>query len=186
MTPATGFIDKAAAAALGFPQLSYVGVECERKWLCRGVPTGRVRHAVHITDVYVEAAKLRLREAIPLGGGAPRRRLSRKADLDGAHRLMTSIYLSQEEFALFAGLPGRKLVKTRHYLDRVNGIDLVVDEFEGHLAGLFLAEAEFDDEASMSAYMPPDFAVREVTDDPRYRGGSLVVDGIPEEAEVRP
>jgi hypothetical protein len=33
----------------------------------------------------------------------------------------------------------------------------------------------------MAAYPTPAFAIREVTDDPRYRGGNLAADGIPAE-----
>jgi CYTH domain-containing protein len=174
-------IDPKTAAALGFPKLKYAFVELERRWLCRGMPDAQVLSADAIRDLYVTGTRLRLREARPLGGGPVMRRLTRKADVAADTRLLTSIYLADAEFALLAGLPGRVIEKTRHRLRLAGGLEISVDRFEGALAGLVLAETEFDSEAAMAAYPTPAFAVREVTDDPRYRGGNLVMDGIPVE-----
>jgi CYTH domain-containing protein len=107
------------------------------------------------------------------------RRLGKKADVDAATRLITSLYLSEAEFALFAHLPGERIHKTRHYLEPIDGVALSVDRFEGRLEGLILAEAEFETEAALRAYAGPDFATREVTDDPRYGGGRLAACGLP-------
>jgi hypothetical protein len=124
-------IDTSLAAALGFLKLKYVAVERERRWLCRDVPRDRVIQTEAITDLYVSGAKLRLREARPLNGGPPMLRLTRKADVDAETRLITSIYLLEDEFALFAGsLPGDRLRKLRHRLRPVQGISLSVDEFQ--------------------------------------------------------
>jgi CYTH domain-containing protein len=172
-------INKATAAALGFPKFKYAWVERERRWLCREIPMQCVQHAEAITDLYVTGTRLRLREALPLGGGEPMRRLTRKADVNSSTRLLTSIYLAPAEFALLSDLPGRTIKKTRYRLAADGGVELLVDRFEGPLEGLILAEAEFDDAQSMAAFAMPDFALREVTDDPRYSGGALVLDGIP-------
>jgi hypothetical protein len=172
-------IDKATAAALGFPKLKYVWVERERRWLCADIPMHLVLRTEDITDLYVTGTHLRLREALPKDGGEPMRRLGRKAEVNATTRLLTSIYLAPAEFALLADLPGRRLTKTRHYLQPINGIDMSIDLFSGALNGLILAEAEFDDEAAMAAFPTPDFALREVTDDPRYGGGRLAHDGLP-------
>jgi CYTH domain-containing protein len=48
-----------------------------------------------------------------------------------------------------------------------------VDIFEGELAGLIAAEAEFETVEAMEAFPIPDFAMREVTDDICYIGGHL-------------
>jgi CYTH domain-containing protein len=172
-------IDPATAAALGFPKLKYAWVERERRWLCREIPMDRVVGADSIVDLYVTGTRLRLREATPLDGGPPMRRLTRKADVSAETRLLTSIYLAPEEFALLARLPGERLRKTRHRLAPVDGVTLSVDRFEGPLEGLILAEAEFETAAALVAFPMPDFAVREVTDDPRYAGGALIRDGLP-------
>jgi CYTH domain-containing protein len=174
-------IDQAIATALGFPKLKYAWVERERRWLCRDIPRQLIRESMEITDLYVTGTSLRLREALSLDGGPPMRRLTRKADVDSATRLLTSIYLAEAEFALLSGLPGRVLRKTRHRLQAPNGLTMSIDSFRGALDGLILAECEFDTAEALAAFPTPAFAVREVTDDPRYRGGTLVRDGLPRE-----
>lgn len=54
-----------------------------------------------------------------------------------------------------------------------------VDEFQGELAGLIMAEAEFDTPEQLASFPTPDFAEREVTTDPRYTGGHLAKHGRP-------
>ena len=107
-------------------------------------------------------------------------RLTRKADVDIHTRLITSIYLPEEEFAvLAASLPGSRIRKLRHRLEPIEGIFMLVDEFQGELTGLVLAEVEFKTTELLAAFPGPDFAIREVTDEPRFTGGSLVKNGIP-------
>ena len=163
------------AAALGFPKLKYANIERERRWLCGALPDQPVLSAQAITDLYVTGARLRLREARPLDGGPVIRRLTKKADLAPNRRLITSIYLSEAEFALLSDLPGIRLRKTRHQL--AGG--LTIDVFEGPLVGLVTAEQEFDTDEAMAAFPHPAFAIREVTDDPRYSGGMLATYGLP-------
>ena len=139
----------------------------------------RVRHSEAITDLYVTGTRLRLREALPLDGGEPMRRLTRKADVNPATRLLTSIYLAPEEFKLLSGLPGAVVKKVRHRLQIINGVEMSVDCFDGTLQGLIMAEAEFETAEALAAFPMPDFAFREVTEDVRYTGGALVVNGLP-------
>lgn len=170
-------ITQEQVAALGWPKLKYAWFERERRWLCSHIPTDRVQYAEDITDLYVTDTQLRLREAVPVGGGPAQRRLSRKADLNAATRVLTSIYLQPNEFALLAGLPGRRLIKTRHVLTPIGNVLLSIDRFEN---GLLLGEAEFEDDAAMAAFAMPDYALREVTDDPRYAGGYMAAHGVPQ------
>lgn len=176
-------IDPETAEKLGWPKTKYAWVELERRWLCRDVPWDRVLTTDHLTDLYVTGTRLRLREAVPANGGPPMRRLGRKADVSSAIRLLTSIYLSPEEFALLSSLPGRRLRKTRHTLAAVGGAaQISVDVFEGPLKNLIMAEAEFEDMEALAAFAAPDFTICEVTDDARYTGGALAVDGLPRDA----
>jgi len=173
-------IDQKIASALGFPKLDYVAVERERRWLCSEIPRDLVAQTEAITDLYVTGGRLRLREARPIDGGTPRLRLSRKADADPQTRLITSIYLTEAEFAvLAASLPGRRIVKLRHRLKPISGVLLAIDEFQGKHAGLLLLEAEFATHEQLAAFSPPDFAGREVTDDPVFTGGYIAQHGLP-------
>ena len=173
-------VDQKTATALGFHRPRYMAVERERRWLCHAVPRDRVAETVEITDVYITGTRMRLRAARPLAGGPPMLRLTRKVDVDARTRLLTSIYLPDEEFAvLAAALTGPKIVKLRHRLQPSDGVTFGIDEFQGSLGGLILAEAEFDTDAHLAAFPHPDFAIREVTDDERYTGGLLAIDGLP-------
>ena len=178
-------INSQTATQLGFPKPEYTSVERERRWLCRGVPRDRVRTSEAISDLYVSGVRLRLREARPMDGGTPMLRLTRKADLDRHTRLITSIYLPEDEFAvLAASLQGSRINKVRHRLHPVAGVAFIVDEFEGELEGLFIAEAEFKTQAELEACASPEFALCEVTDDPQYTGGHLVKQGLPGNLQV--
>jgi CYTH domain-containing protein len=175
-------IDRAIATALHFPKSEYVAIERERRWLCHTVPSKRVLQTETIVDLYVTGTRLRLRDARPVAGGAPMLRLSRKADVDSRTRLITSIYLPETEFNVLAAvLPGARLTKLRHRLLGATGIRIAIDEFCDHLQGLILAEAEFDTPELLAAFPAPDFAVREVTDDPRFTGVHLAQYGRPED-----
>ena len=173
-------IDPDLARALGFPNPSYAVVERERRWLCHRVPQEQVVRCERIVDLYVTGSRLRLRQARRADGGLAMLRLTRKADVDARTRLVTSIHLPEEEFALLAAaLPGRRLEKLRHRLASPPGLLLSVDQFQGTLEGLILLEVDFETAEAMAAYVPPDFVAREVTEDARYSGGQLAVHGLP-------
>ena len=59
---------------------------------------------------------------------------------------------------------------------------MLIDEFQGDLNGLILAEAEFKTYDLLAAFPMPNFAVREVTDNPRFSGGDLVKYGLPKDS----
>jgi CYTH domain-containing protein len=173
-------IDATIASALGFPRAHYMGVERERRWLCHEVPREQIRQTLTVTDLYVDGTRLRLREMREGEGGASSFKLTRKADVDARTRLLTTIYLPEEEFTILAGaLSGPRLTKLRHRLHAPPGVLVSVDEFQGELAGLVLAEVESETADALVAFPFPHFAVREVTDELAYTGGSLVKYGVP-------
>jgi CYTH domain-containing protein len=173
-------IDQATAKALGFPKAHYTLVERERRWLCKRVPTELIMATEEISDLYVTGAQLRLRAARPIDGGPAMLRLSRKADVNQHTRLISSIYVPEEEFAvLAASLKGVTLVKLRHRLKAPVGVAMCIDVFQGRLNGLVLAEAEFETMEALHAFPTPQFCAREVTTDLRFTGGRLIADGRP-------
>jgi CYTH domain-containing protein len=80
--------------------------------------------------------------------------------------------------ALWELTEGRRLQKTRRMM-RVEGLEVSVDEYFGELAGLVVAEVEFDDERAAREFMPPAWFGREVTGEAAYANRSLGVDGLP-------
>jgi CYTH domain-containing protein len=148
----------------------YAQLEREQRWLLAGVPPG-AQHPTAIVDVYLSGTRLRLRRAE--AGGVVVRKLTQKvrARPDSPEVVKaTTVYLSAREHDEIARLGGAELRKTRWRVC-LDGRAVAVDEFEGRLAGLVLAEVEL---ALEDPRLPrPPFAVADVTDDERLAGGQL-------------
>ena len=86
-----------------------------------------------------------------------------------ASRPTVTTYLDRDEYDLLAKLPAQSLRKRRYPV----GADFGIDLFEGALAGLELAEIEQDDAAALMSIVSPEWAIAEVTYDPRFQGGRL-------------
>jgi len=154
------------------PQYKYARIERERRFLLDRLPSeiSAVRTR-RITDHYIVGTTLRLREQSEESSPTIFK-LTQKvpARASGAQEgLITSMYLTREEFCVLAQLPAKKLSKTRHSVPPF-GIDI----FEGALEGLLLAEAEFDSAAAADALRLPSFVGAEVSADNRFTGGRLV------------
>ncbi|MGW0997973.1 hypothetical protein [Streptomyces sp. NPDC002520] len=152
---------------------TYGRVERERRFLLAGPPAAAVVTARRrITDRYLTGTRLRLRCDESLDSGTRVFKLTQKtpAERPGAVQgLVTSITLSPREYELLASLPASALSKTRLSVPPMG-----VDVFEPPLHGLVMAEAEFATDEAAAAFVPPETAVAEVTDDIRFAGGSLV------------
>jgi CYTH domain-containing protein len=180
MPHATVTIDQGTAEALSFPKPQYMAVELERRWLCQRIPHESVVDISEIVDIYIGESQVRLREETFRSGAPAMRRLTRKVGVNATMRLMTSIYLPEHEYAVLArALTGQTLRKRRHRLPQEAGVSLLIDEFAGPLAGLLIAEAEFDSRGTLERYVPPGYFGREVTSDDRYSGGNLAWLGKP-------
>ncbi|MCH5672240.1 hypothetical protein [Streptomyces gilvus] len=148
-------------------------MERERRFLLESPPAPASVTATRvITDRYLPGTRLRLRRSERRDGGEPELKLTQKipAARPGAVQgLITTVYLSPAEHDLFASLPAALLTKTR-----LSVPPLGVDVFGGPLAGLVLAEAEFESDEAALAFVPPAWCAAEVTEDVRFTGGSLV------------
>lgn len=152
------------------------GHEVERKFLVETVPEDvrwesedAIRQGYLALDGATEVrVRLRRGEAtltIKSGGGRIRVEEELAVDADRAERL-------------WALTEGRRIEKTRRVL-RADGHAFEVDEYEGALRGLVVAEVEFPDDDAAEAFRPPAWLGREVTDDPRYKNRALACDGRP-------
>lgn len=157
----------------------YAHVERERRWLVHPAARPAVAgEGVLIEDRYIAGTRCRLRRMSR--GGAMSLKLTRKYEaVDPTARPIVTAYLTKEEYAVFASLPAHTVVKRRHAIEHA-GTEWSLDRFEGALAGLELIEIEAPDAPTLAALVPPAWAVREVSDDPRYQGGTLATQGIPE------
>ena len=86
-----------------------------------------------------------------------------------AHGLLSTIYLTLEEYTLLTALPATTLCKTRYSIPPFG-----IDAYEGPLSGLILAEIEFYDDAAMNGFIPPPWTIAEVTLDSRFTGGAFI------------
>ena len=149
----------------------YARPEWERRFLLRSFPEGAaIQRSRKIIDRYIVGTTLRLRRQVDQNGGSIYK-LTQKVPTQraGAFRgMITTIYLAEHEFEVFAALPAVQLTKTRYSVPPFG-----IDVFEGTLAGLILAEAEFESGAEASALTMPSFVVQEVSDDSRLEGARL-------------
>lgn len=148
--------------------LKYAVVERERRYLVASLPLG-VSSTKEIRDRYVTGTRLRLRE-VREGDGTVTRKLAHKVRItEGpAEVACTNFYLDDEEWALLAALPARRLSKKRHMVHR-DGWVVAVDEYaDGSLV------AEIDDGDRPSAGVPDWLdVVDDVSDDESWAGVNL-------------
>jgi CYTH domain-containing protein len=145
-------------------------VERERRYRLGRLPDG-VSSTKEILDRYLTGTRLRLRE-VRESDGTVTRKLGHKVRMtDGpAEVACTNIYLDDDEWALLATLPARRLRKRRHMVHR-DGLLVAVDEHED---GTLIAEIDDGDQ-------PTDFVpewldvVEDVTADEAWTGARLAL-----------
>ncbi len=149
----------------------YARTEIERRFLLAGVPDGaEVLESVDIEDRYLDGTRLRLRRQVQRGGPVVLK-VTQKLAAPGEHGeqgVLTTFYLSEAEHAALATLPAVTLRKAR-----LSVAPYGVDVFAAPLAGLVLAEIEFDTLDEAAAFQPAPFCLAEVSADRRFTGGSL-------------
>lgn len=150
----------------------YARIERERRFLLASFPSdAKVVRVRRIVDHYIEGGGLRLRRQSD-DGGSIQFKLTQKVPARSTgyqQGFITTMYLSGEEYDLFAQLPATVLQKTRYSIPPFG-----IDVFEGPLERLILAEAEFDSAEDAEALTIPAFISREVTGDDRFTGGRLI------------
>jgi CYTH domain-containing protein len=150
----------------------YARIERERRFLVyRFACESNVIRIRRIHDRYIDGTRLRLR-AETEAGHDPVFKLTQKIPERGSgaqQGLVTTMYLSKDEFFVFAQLPAKELTKTRYSVPPFG-----VDVFGGELDDLILAEAEFDAAAEADSLEFPAFIAHEVSADDRFTGSALV------------
>lgn len=155
----------------------YARIERERRFLVERLPFAITpeRSFVAITDTYLPSEQIRLRLMQDADGNPIAHKLTQKYHASGLPPyavVITNIYLTADDYALFSRLPGAT-VRKRRYPWEENDTRFSVDLFDGALAGLILAEIEGATDAEVERAAIPAWASREVTTEPAFRGGSL-------------
>jgi CYTH domain-containing protein len=85
---------------------------------------------------------------------------------------LAEIHLNDAEFEVFERFAGNEIRKNRyfHEFDRVS---FTFDVYLGKLRGLHLAKVDFEQLSDMETFVPPPFAVFEITNDPFFNGSKL-------------
>ena len=152
-------------------------MEIERKFLVPTLLAELTRHPAHEIDQGYLALT-------PEGVEVRVRRKGNKRFLTVKHgsslsRTEVEVPLEAKDFdALWPLTEGRRLRKTRHDIPWHDGRTIELDVYAGKLEGLWVAEVEFEDEASARAFEPPEFFGREITGDPAFRNEKLAREGI--------
>lgn len=151
--------------------------EIERKFLLDDVP----RHVVALDASVIRQGYLASTDDVEIRVRARAGdHLLTVKEGHGEVRREVTIPLSADQFEqLWALTEGRRIRKRRrvaslnHQAEVDVEVEVEVDEFDGALSGLVIAEVEFASQDDSRAFQPPDWFGREVTDDDRYRNAAL-------------
>ena len=153
--------------------------ELHRLFLIEGLPEPLTPASSHlqIFDGYIANTRLRLRQIRdPYSNTWTRMLQSRHVGIhesDLAETKLAEIHLDEAEFTLFEPLANKEIRKNR-YFHEVDRVSFAFDVYLGPLWGLNTARVEFQDRDEMGRFMPPPFAVYEVTNDRFFDGANLV------------
>ena len=158
----------------------YAHPEVERKFLLATIPPRTIFNA-DITDHYIPNTTLRLRRMQT--EHEVTFKLAQKLRVhphDTRVILHTNFYLSEAEYVFLAStLPSHQLEKRRFRLHE-GTIPMAIDQFQGQLEGLVIAEVDFGPNGDPSSLLMPSFALAEVTDDERFTGARLALTTRPQ------
>ena len=155
--------------------------ELHRLFLIDGLPEPLTPASSHLQlfDNYIENTRLRLRSIRDPYSKTWMRVLQQTFSITEGEFAVTKlaeIHLNEAEYAAFERCDfygGREIRKNRyfHEFDRVS---FVFDVYLGPLWGLNTAKIDFETRERMKSFVPPPFAVFEVTNDLFFAGENLV------------
>lgn len=152
--------------------------ELHRLFLIERLPEPLTPASIHlqIFDNYIQGTRLRLRKIRdPYSNTWAYVFQQRFRTGHGEHALtkLAEIHLDEAEYAYFAQFEEREIRKNR-YFHEFDGASLTFDTYLGALWGLCTAKADFETREKMNGFVPPPFAVFEVTSNEFFEGRNLV------------
>ena len=159
------------------PDSKYAQVERERRYLLRDLPEGITRADPHlqITDNYMTGARLRLRKVREPRTNKWTVKFTQKFapnPQDLSRTIITNTYLNALEAEILSVFNSNEIRKNRYPFE-FEGRKFGIDMFLGDLFGLVLAETSFDTDEELDNFLPPPFALADVTNEPLFSGGRL-------------
>jgi CYTH domain-containing protein len=159
------------------PESRYARIERERRYLLQDLPEGLTRADPHvqITDNYITGTRLRLRKVREPRTNKWTVKFTQKfapnpADL--SRTVITNTYLNAAEYQMLSVFEANEIRKNRYPFEW-EGRKFSIDMFLGDLFGLVLAEISFENDAELSSFPKPPFALAEVTNNELFTGGKL-------------
>jgi len=152
--------------------------ELHRLFLIERLPEPLTRASAHLQlfDNYIENTRIRLRNIRdPYSKTWTRILQQRFAAVEGEYAVtkLAELHLNNAEYAIFERFEGREIRKNR-YFHEFDGVSFAFDVYLGPLWGLNTARVDFEDREPLESFIPPPFAVFEVTNDPFFNGENLV------------
>lgn len=152
--------------------------ELHRLFLIERLPEPLTRASSHLQlfDNYIENTRMRIRSIRdPYSKAWTRILQQRFPSVEGEYAVskLAEIHLNDDEYAVFERFEGREIRKNRyfHEFDRVS---FAFDVHLGPLWGLNTARVDFETRERMDAFLPPPFAIFEVTNEAFFAGENLV------------
>ena len=173
-----------AAAAVIICTVGKGGLEIERKWVVDkdAIPYDlSAMERFEITQTYLSyEPEVRVRKIVNGGITYYTKTVKEYVNRGGLVRKEDEWYISESEYAeaVAQGLDST-ILKTR-YQAEVDGLTYAFDIFDGALEGLAYLEIEFESEAAANAFDEPDWIIKDVTDDRRFKNQELAKHGMPE------
>jgi len=157
------------------------GVEVERKWLIESAEA-LPADVLAVPGAQIEQGYLTIG---PDGSETRVRRKDGRCTLTvksgrGLVRNEAEVALTDQQFeVLWPATEGARVEKQRRAVRGEGGLTIEVDVYSGQLAGLVVAEVEFDDPWGAESFVAPYWFGRDVTADDRYKNRSLALRGLP-------
>ncbi len=152
--------------------------ELHRIFLIERLPEPLTPASSHLQvfDSYIENTRVRLRQIRDPYTNVWTRILQQRFPADESEHAvvkLAEIHLNEAEYSVFERFEGREIRKNRyfHEFDRVS---FAFDVYLGPLWGLHTAKVDFERREQLENFVPPPFAVFEVTSDPFFAGENLV------------
>lgn len=152
--------------------------ELHRLFLIEGLPEPLTPASSHVQifDGYIRGTRLRLRQIRdPYSNAWTRLLQQRFATHDGdlAESKLAEIHLDEAEFAMLEPLAVAEIRKNR-YFHEFDRHSFAFDVYLGQLWGLTTARVAFQEREEMEEFIPPPFAVYEITNDRYFDGANLI------------
>jgi len=154
------------------------GVEIERKFLVKQLPDGidanpfgeiEQGYLAITDDVEVRVRRYGEQSFLTIKSSGSESRVEEEIEIDG-----------RRFGALWPLTEGRRIEKRRYRIPAGDRLTIELDVYHGRLSGLKTAEIEFESLSDASAFVPPGWLGRDVTDDPRYKNKRLATEGVPQ------